>query len=475
MNENSLFEMLGILIGFAGIMLILSLLVTAITQALIHGLRIRTRNLQVGLEELLASAMEQKIDPALVQLSSDLSAKRIAKDEADKLVADLVNAQAPKDELKKAREDLSKADIAYAKAEEASKKLKRSKTRPGDDYYTLGQEKAVAEAVFEALKNANTESDITDKAEKELQKATEAFKIADEEWKKLAERKKNKISTAFHCNPKVLSKKILDSISLMREGKIGKLPGFLGQRGGSWILKEELEILLHEQKELSAEIIEKIMCWFSRMERGLSQRFTLITRYLTLLCAFGLAVIFQVSAPEILKRLSIDPNYKEAATNWITTYEEKLTEATSWEDVPAKALEELQKEHETLKELQIVRGSGRTEKEILDELHLAFGKDPNKATTLLNEYKQNLDKLHQEGYEQAIQKVEESVGTLATLNIVPLSGGWEFYGSGTNWLGIFMTTVLLGLGAPFWFNTLKGLTNLRDALSPKDKKEGKEE
>jgi hypothetical protein len=35
-----------------------------------------------------------------------------------------------------------------------------------------------------------------------------------------------------------------------------------------------------------------------------------------------------------------------------------------------------------------------------------------------------------------------------------------------NWIGVFMTMILLSFGAPFWFNALSNLMNLRDALKP---------
>lgn len=37
----------------------------------------------------------------------------------------------------------------------------------------------------------------------------------------------------------------------------------------------------------------------------------------------------------------------------------------------------------------------------------------------------------------------------------------------TNWLGIIFSTILISLGAPFWFNRLKDLISLRDKLSHK--------
>ena len=39
----------------------------------------------------------------------------------------------------------------------------------------------------------------------------------------------------------------------------------------------------------------------------------------------------------------------------------------------------------------------------------------------------------------------------------------------TNWLGIIFSTILISLGAPFWFNRLKDLVSLRDKLSHKSK------
>ena len=37
-----------------------------------------------------------------------------------------------------------------------------------------------------------------------------------------------------------------------------------------------------------------------------------------------------------------------------------------------------------------------------------------------------------------------------------------------------MTAILIGLGAPFWFSTLKKLVALRDLLAPEENKKGKE-
>lgn len=363
MNQNSLFEILAILIGFAGIMLVLSLLVTALTQAIAHFLSIRAKNLEAGLAELLATASGESKDKP--QENPDATAGKGSKD---------------------------KPEI------------------------------------------------------------------------------------------KLTAKDILESNSLMRKGKIRLLPGMAPK--ASWILKEELEMLLKEQSEvpkhkelINTEFIEKAMSWFSRMERGLSQRFNVIMRFITFGCALLVAVVFQVSTPDVLKRLSTDPQYRAKAEmeaiNLVSKYEADYTALTRYEDVSAKALEQLQDNHPDLQEtLEEVSGIGNTKNDILDELSVVLEDNPRRQE-LVVEYESILDKLHREGYEQAGKMIEESIGMLALFDIAAFSHGAGFYWDIQNLLGILMTTVLISLGAPFWFSILRRLVALRDVLAPEQDKKDK--
>lgn len=141
-----------------------------------------------------------------------------------------------------------------------------------------------------------------------------------------------------------------------------------------------------------------------------------------------------------------------------------------YQDVSAKALEQLQKKHPDIQEtLEEVSGIGRTKDDILDELTIVLEDNPRREM-LVNEYESILDELHHKGYEQAAKMVEESVGALALFDIVPFSGGFAFYRSLSHLLGILMTTILISLGAPFWYGALQKLVNLRDTLVPKENK-----
>jgi hypothetical protein len=55
-------------------------------------------------------------------------------------------------------------------------------------------------------------------------------------------------------------------------------------------------------------------------------------------------------------------------------------------------------------------------------------------------------------------------------NIELWQEGWVFYKSTDNWLGVLLTVILLTLGAPFWYNILCTLVNLKDQLQPKSEK-----
>ena len=65
---------------------------------------------------------------------------------------------------------------------------------------------------------------------------------------------------------------------------------------------------------------------------------------------------------------------------------------------------------------------------------------------------------------------------LSLINVTPWRYGTVFYlHNGNvqlrNILGVLATAILLSLGAPFWFKTLKRGLALRDVLSPENERE----
>jgi len=66
---------------------------------------------------------------------------------------------------------------------------------------------------------------------------------------------------------------------------------------------------------------------------------------------------------------------------------------------------------------------------------------------------------------------EQLQGQLSALSFNITPNKWtEYYATAqvsslTNWIGIIFSTILISLGAPFWFNRLKDMASLRDKLS----------
>ena len=341
MDQNVLFDMLGILVGFVGIMLILSLLVTALTQFLVSLFSLRARNLRFGLDRLLEQAIKPKPDA------------------------------------------------------ENLKNTKRS------------------------------------------------------------------------------TKELLDSNSLTKASPLRKT---------TWILEDELKCLLQDSGWLGEEQINAAMKWFYRMERGLSQRFQTIVRVITFGCAIVVAVVFQVSAPEILTRLSTDTHFREgavlAAEELVAKYGPEDLHSMRYEDVSEKALERLQENNADLAEqLEEVSGVGQTLEDILAEMSLVFEEHP-KRKSVMTDYQSLLQELERENVQRAQQLAQDVSSRLAYFDIVPFSKGSGYYWSVPNVLGMLMTAVFISLGAPFWFNNLRRLMSLRDFLAPekasKERGQGKD-
>ena len=70
-----------------------------------------------------------------------------------------------------------------------------------------------------------------------------------------------------------------------------------------------------------------------------------------------------------------------------------------------------------------------------------------------------------------VEKLLAQVGTiqkdLAQTSLQLLPAPFTYAGYGSRFFGMFMTALFLGLGAPFWFNALRQLANLRPTIAKK--------
>jgi hypothetical protein len=358
MNNNLLFDMLGIMIGFSGVMLVLSLVVTALVQATVHFMALRARNLQYGLAALLAGTIK---------------------------------------------------DINEPQAKELARRVLLSK------HLMPGLSESVGDRLGLKLMGRRC-----------TYVRSEHLRMALEEDRHVAPTEAGKASAGKSRAPRIKD----------------------------------------------TEDIDGVMKWFPRLEDKLKQRYLSIVRVITVVWAVLIAVYFQVSSPALLHRLSTDPEFRvqaeRAARSVLDEYEELSSELLTYQDVSDRALDQLGGKYEDLALLlEEASGIGDGRADIVAELELILENRPER-TAVIREYGALLDELYRKAYVQAVGVAESEVSRLAMLDITPWRAGGQFYREFSNIVGVLMTTILISFGAPFWFNKLRQLVNLGDALAPKD-------
>jgi hypothetical protein len=112
------------------------------------------------------------------------------------------------------------------------------------------------------------------------------------------------------------------------------------------------------------------------------------------------------------------------------------------------------------------------QKSLNQEMKVALHKEME--NTLLNHHQSAfsglVDEAHRKLRDQAIVLKKSLEETKLVLFKLPDSPGAYFQEmwNGRHILGILITAFLISLGAPFWYNSLRGLTNLRPFLANKE-------
>ena len=188
----------------------------------------------------------------------------------------------------------------------------------------------------------------------------------------------------------------------------------------SWIASEDLiDCLKTAGVNVTPADAQKTLTAFRRLEVYMEKRFTLFTRFITFGVALFVAVWFQISSPELLRSL--------------------------WSDA------ELRSRYEAVAD------------ELLKESPTRFQAGSANVST-----DAELEAAAKAGTDVRLDAQKR----LATLDIAPWQAGWAYYkGDGVLKLqwhrigGVLITALLLTFGAPFWYERLKDVARLREAVS----------
>jgi hypothetical protein len=225
---------------------------------------------------------------------------------------------------------------------------------------------------------------------------------------------------------------------------------------------------------------------FNSVQDRARQWFSLHTRLITVAAAILAAFVLQLDTIALIKRLSADADLRaklvavsgpiqQQADNIL----DKSQRAVIDQAMHQAAIAEMTK---TYPEVPAELGN-HADFASIDEAKAWLGQQLASETRreqIIDAYEGLVTKAKLEGYVAAMQKLVSTSGLELLPTPYPLqfspgwpAGGWpRLFISNGQWswpkrrlLGIFISAALLSLGAPFWFNTLKSLTNLRPTLA----------
>ena len=136
-----------------------------------------------------------------------------------------------------------------------------------------------------------------------------------------------------------------------------------------------------------------------------------------------------------------------------------------------EALERLLETHPELRSrVEEATGDTAFPESTVEEL-AALVEDLPESAEIIAEFEELLDQELQQERGVAVAEARATLAQLSAIDVTPWRYGTHFYvRDGTvhlvNILGVMVTVILLSLGAPFWFSTLKSALALKDVLSP---------
>jgi len=215
-----------------------------------------------------------------------------------------------------------------------------------------------------------------------------------------------------------------------------------------------------------AEYLSELEIWFERVMNRVSERFALRARWVSVSFAVILAAAFRLDAIALLEKFSSDV---ELRTSLVQSAEALLDHADDALALSASAYTE------TVIRLKANNSDAQqlgTPPEFFsaaaarDWIRLQIG-DSLRAAPLLHEYNKLLDGVLREkiGHWVNVADSIRSDFNGARFTLIPKPyPSWKNI-SPREIVGMIMSSILLSLGAPFWYNLLKTLSNLRPRVA----------
>jgi hypothetical protein len=238
--------------------------------------------------------------------------------------------------------------------------------------------------------------------------------------------------------------------------------------------------------------------WFNSAQDRAQQWFTFHTHLITIVAAFIAAFVLQLDTLDLIKRISADselrdklvaasPNLQGLASDVLTQQKDRISASTHKATIVA-----LRRTYPQLSAVLADHGDFASTTEAQAWLGDRLKTNPD-CESIISQYLQNVTALKLQSSLDLMTKV---AGT-SPIQLLPYPypvtlnkdwpHDWGWFGvlhvfkfrDAWSWpphrlFGILISAALLSLGAPFWFNMLKSLTNLRPKLADEIDKDPKQ-
>jgi hypothetical protein len=207
---------------------------------------------------------------------------------------------------------------------------------------------------------------------------------------------------------------------------------------------------------------------FRALEPAMTDRFARTMQFYTSVWAVVVAIAFQVSTPALIRMLSTSDAKREAVIAMVPAVlkqAESTIPSAMDNDFVDRAVAQLLALYPDKKDLfDQLSGSTDSREEMLAEMRDVLGDDPQ-SDEITARYAQIIDSNAVHDVTTAITTTAATIDSLDALDIRLWGEGIGFYRQPVNVIGVLVTALLLSFGAPFWFQQVKNIASLRDALS----------
>jgi len=247
--------------------------------------------------------------------------------------------------------------------------------------------------------------------------------------------------------------------------------------GSAQAVQEAVGRVLQRKTKVEVEI----QIWFDTVMDRSTERFILCTRWITAAIAFILALGLHIDSIQIFKQLSTRSDVRARMVQQVNTTLEKagalMTAAKEPKPLASEAIRAMKEDLKDSKDLEIlgtVPGNLVTRR--VGEEWLQGHLTGPRLTKGLEAYNRRFDDATVAQLGDLKVSFNEAKSSLdqTGLQIIPQPlPGWKDYPGdrGLHLLGLLMTGLFLSLGAPFWYNALSQLANLRPVLAGKVEKQ----